>query len=577
MRWRSTDKQQRHSSISVIAPSIRAQRLSLEARECRSSARIKDSEEPVSDALDRQQNGYSSSREISIPFGPLETEDSETCLSVHSKKDSIHDVRTIRCICGATEATQDDGNELIECNQCKILQHTECIKYLCQECTECAEQTVAESSRRSSVPQIDSSTKTDYLVDPRLELAVANIQELEQSLTDKERELQECRQNVADLEQDIHYLHEARKQRDEKSGSSIEEHMGRLQKRVHILEIELRARHRLGTFTKLPPESRYQGAGIDIKSSFEYLYHNNNMIFRGIEIEKFPFIPQLQSHDRLLGLAERIVGSQVDSVLQLQEEDFLSISPVVLLRSLTTAALQRWVFETDFPSFASDSSTTLAVYRDLLVRQGNRGAILKLETERLTCTADGALALRNLDLAAFEAKLGTPEFLISLLPKQAQKLAARLFQTLAPFFTRKPQHLDDLSYINFADWGDDIETWRERQEELLKVFTEALTTKANSCLNIEDYEMVMYAPGTKFDAKTMEAETMDGTADISDHDGRVVQICVQAAVFVYARSLVQNDASVANSIIPSRNFVLKAEHERGIPRVKAVVVLADGN
>jgi hypothetical protein len=217
------------------------------------------------------------------------------------------------------------------------------------------------------------------------------------------------------------------------------------------------------------------------------------------------------------------------------------------------------------------------VYRDLLDRQGNRGAILKHETERLTCTADGALALRNLDLAAFEAKLGTPEFLTSLLPRQAQKLAARLFQTLAPFFTRNPQHLDELSYISFADWGDDIETWKERQEVLVKVFTEALTTKANSCLNIEDYEMVMYAPGTKFDAKTMEAEMMDGTADISEHDGRVVHICIQAAVFVYARSPVQNDASVPNSIIPSRNFVRKAEHERGIPPVKAVVVLADGN
>jgi hypothetical protein len=575
MLWRSTNKQKRFSSIRVIVPSIRAPRLSLEARESSSSASIKDSEEPVSDALDRQPNGHDSSREMSIPFGPLETEDSESCLSVHSKKDSIHDVRTIRCICGATQANQDDGNELIACNQCKISQHTACVKYLCQECTKCAQKTVAEPSTRSSIPQIDSSTETDDLVDPRLQFAVANVQELEESLADKERELQESRQKVVDLEQDIHFLNEARKQRDEQNGPSIEEHMVRLQKQVHNLNNDLRARHRLGTFTKLTPESRYQGARIDIKSSFEDVYHSNNMIFRGMEIEEFPFIPQLQS--QLQGLVEMIVGSQVDSVAQLQEGYFLSINPVVLLRSLATAALQRWVFETDFPSFASDSSTTLAVYRDLLVRQGNRGAILKLGTEGLTCTADGALALRNLDLAAFEAKLGKPEFLTSLLPKQAQALAVRLFQTLAPFFTRNPQHLDELSYISFADWGDEIETWKERQEVLVKVFTEALTTKANSCLNIEDYEMVMYAPGTKFDAKTMEAEKMDGTVDISDSDGRVIQICIQAAVFVYARSPVQNDASVSNSIIPSRNFVRKAEHERGIPRVKAVVVLADGN
>ncbi len=353
--------------------------MSLEARECRSSARIKDSEEPLSDVLDGQTNGYSSSREMSIPFGPLETEDSETCRSVHSKKDSIHDAKTMRCICGATAATQDDGNELIECNKCKISQHTGCVKYLCQECTKCVQPTVAEPSIQSSVPQIDSSTETYDLVDPLLQLAVAKIQELEESLTDKERELLESRHIVTDLERDIHFLNEARKQREEQKGLSIEEHIVKLQKQVHDLNNDLRARHRLGTFTKLTPESRYMGAGIDIKRSFEHVYHSSNMIFLGMEIEEFPFIPQLQSQERLLSLAERIIGSQVDSVLQLQEGNFFRINPVVLLRSLTTAALQTWVFETDFPSFASDSSNTLVVYRDLLLHQGNRRDVFKLE------------------------------------------------------------------------------------------------------------------------------------------------------------------------------------------------------
>jgi hypothetical protein len=187
--------------------------------------------------------------------------------------------------------------------------------------------------------------------------------------------------------------------------------------------------------------------------------------------------------------------------------------------------------------------------------------------------------LRNLDLAAFEAKIRRPEFLNSILPREAQRLAVGLSQALAPFFSRNPQDPDGLSWDNFATWSDTMKIWKARQELFINMFADALTNKANSCLNIEDYEMVMYAPGTKFDSKTMEAEMMDGAADTNCHDGRAVQICTQAAVFVYARSTVSNNASVSDSIIPTKNFVKRTEYERGgaIPRVKAVVVLADGD
>jgi len=121
--------------------------------------------------------------------------------------------------------------------------------------------------------------------------------------------------------------------------------------------------------------------------------------------------------------------------------------------------------------------------------------------------------------------------------------------------------------------------WRDRQEYFVKMFTDALTTKARSCLHIEDYEMVIYAPGTVFDPNTMEAEKMDGTADASECDGRLVQICLQAAHFVYARSPVPHDGSVSESITPRRNFVRRTGNEREglIPCLNAVVVLADSD
>jgi hypothetical protein len=201
----------------------------------------------------------------------------------------------------------------------------------------------------------------------------------------------------------------------------------------------------------------------------------------------------------------------------------------------------------------------------------------KFEKIILMYTVDGTLALRNLDLAAFKAKIEKPEFKTMILPKEAQRLAVQLSQTLAPFFTRNPRDPEELSWDGFATWGDTMETWKDRQEHLVRVFADSLTTKASSCLNIEDYELVIYAPGTIFDSKTMKAEEMDGTADSRAYDGRVVQICIQAAVFVHARSPVSDGASVSESIIPTRNFVRRHENERkgAIPSLKALVVLAD--
>jgi hypothetical protein len=191
-------------------------------------------------------------------------------------------------------------------------------------------------------------------------------------------------------------------------------------------------------------------------------------------------------------------------------------------------------------------------------------SVLQIEAKKINNISDGALALRNLDLAAFEVKIESPEFRTLIIPKEAQRLAIKLSQTLAPFFSCNPKAPEGMSWDGFATWGDEMEIWKD-------------TTKASSCLNIEDYEMVIYAPGTKFDSNTMEAEKMDGTPDTSDYDGRVLLICAQAALFVYARVPVATDGSVSETIISARNFVRRDENNRkgAIPCLKAVVVLAE--
>ena len=110
------------------------------------------------------------------------------------------------------------------------------------------------------------------------------------------------------------------------------------------------------------------------------------------------------------------------------------------------------------------------------------------------------------------------------------------------------------------------------------MFTEALKAKAESCLNIENYEMVTFPPGTKYDKNAMDVETKDGIrCRTSNFEGRIVELCIQAAVYSYQRKELSSNSSVAEAVIPMRNFVARTERERADvrPFVKGVVILAD--
>jgi hypothetical protein len=147
--------------------------------------------------------------------------------------------------------------------------------------------------------------------------------------------------------------------------------MVRQQKQVQILRNELQARRRLGTFTMLPPTPRNQAATTEINNGFNDAYSSSHQIFAHLDIELFPVIPQLDHHLDLLRLAQRVFVSGADGTLLSQDIDLSEFDPAALLRALTTAALQNWVFESDFPKFDNESSTILAAYRNILASQGN--------------------------------------------------------------------------------------------------------------------------------------------------------------------------------------------------------------
>jgi hypothetical protein len=191
---------------------------------------------------------------------------------------------------------------------------------------------------------------------------------------------------------------------------------------------------------------------------------------------------------------------------------------------------------------------------------------------------DGAITVRNLDLAARAALTKSNVFREHKILNTAKNLAIKLSQTLAPFFSDTPESVQETDWDGFATWHDDKEEWMDRRKRFAQMFKFALETKADSCLNIQDYEMLIYPPGTIFNKKTMEVETTACVKDTAgNHEGRVVQLCLEAAVFAHGRKPLSEDSSAAEAVISSRNFVQKERKDRvGIePAVKAVVILSE--
>ena len=133
------------------------------------------------------------------------------------------------------------------------------------------------------------------------------------------------------------------------------------------------------------------------------------------------------------------------------------------------------------------------------------------------------------------------------------------------------------TWDGFATRDHSCEEWRERRALFVEIFTKALEVKADSTLNNVDYEMVIYSPGTKYDKNAMTVESIEGMIDLKEHGDCTIQLCVEAAVFMYARKDLGDSVPVSEALATSRNFVRKeASQRKGMtPIVKAVVVLKD--
>ena len=174
-------------------------------------------------------------------------------------------------------------------------------------------------------------------------------------------------------------------------------------------------------------------------------------------------------------------------------------------------------------------------------------------------------------MAAHSSIIREEAFQERRIPKKAERLANRLSKTLAPFFTKGERSSDEWT---FDTWDQDERGWEERRARMLEVFECSLKAKAASLLNMQRYEMVMFAPGTTFDSKTMDVESMEGVAiDHPDGKDQKVDICVQPLMQIYARE--EGSDPMLNATIQSNNFTCTAETRRADVTIvsKAVVIL----
>jgi hypothetical protein len=157
---------------------------------------------------------------------------------------------------------------------------------------------------------------------------------------------------------------------------------------------------------------------------------------------------------------------------------------------------------------------------------------------------DGMTALRNLDLAVLNAKIKKNDFRERTIPELATTMAIKLSRVFSPLFSDIPPRFIESNWDGFATWQDKTEDWKERQICVTEMFKAALMTKADACLNLECYEMVVY-------------------------------LCIEAAIFTYPRESISISTKVSECLMLTNKFVRKqAEERRGFrPLVKAVVIL----
>lgn len=423
---------------------------------------------------------------------------------------------------------------------------------------------------------VDNGTQTHHeeFRDRKIATAKSKINEMRCLMVDKEMRIEDYRQELQDKNRELALLKVARAQVLDDHGRSMEDVIFSLKAKIHKLEAEIEVKSNLGIFNKLRSGSRDRFGEIQIVQGFADIYSQTKQIICRQDCKTLPYVPLLDKHQDLRHLVERISASSPDG-RNLTNDLISCLSPQAAIRALAASALREWIFKARYPKFEDNESQLLQGYRSSLAKQGKVDISRTMRSHLTDKIIGGILALRNLDLGVLDSLIKSKQFREITVLEEAETMAIRLTQVLAPLFSDTPGDLEE-EFDGFATWRHDEDECKERKRRLIDLFTTALKTKADSCLNLEVYEMVIFPPGAKYDPLTMMVETMEGMPDtFGKHEGGRVLLCVEAAVFAYGREL-REDSSISDAVVSTQNFVSREDGKRGKvrPLVKAVVILS---
>ena len=208
----------------------------------------------------------------------------------------------------------------------------------------------------------------------------AQLRSAKQKIDDLEEELLELKADMEDqdaavivLQREVAFLRAAQRVRDEQSGFPVEELIEQYLNQQERMLADLKIREDGTRFTSLIAKSQEWFGNAKVDEGFHDVYSQSRQALCRSDYETVPFVPALVDHDELLTLVGKCSAISLEARDQLQERmcTLSGLTPGAVIRSLITAALAEWVFDTNFPKFDECSSEMLTKYRELLAMQGS--------------------------------------------------------------------------------------------------------------------------------------------------------------------------------------------------------------
>ncbi|TGO72094.1 hypothetical protein BELL_0493g00010, partial [Botrytis elliptica] len=224
--------------------------------------------------------------------------------------------------------------------------------------------------------------------------------------------------------------------------------------------------------------------------------------------------------DHLVNSAFSSTEGSIDGRIRLKRLA-LRIGSSAVLSLLTITALRDWVFLTDFPRVELGSLSLIEAYRSIAFNQG------------------GWDELRCYDFGAFKEHMKKSYFKEELI-RTAKQLSCRLSRTLSLIFGKSLE--DMVENVSFHTWGEDLESWKERQYHFEKLFRIALELKSDSIITDDTYTFEFLLNETHANKPFDESEAPEG-------------FWLRFSIGAYkSKSLVTQDERVG-ALVQTRNFL----------------------